>query len=329
MNTMNEIKVVCPNCGEEFVANVNGELPVTKAQKRIAALKAAGVDVTGLFAMQTGNIAALDNGIISVVPDDDPIFDAIMNSGTIPDRRLFRRWVMAQMFHMLASGDFTKKLRNKGYIYQWKMIEDELKTQMKLKRDDIENYNERHAWFNKSVLLHMCRDYQYFLRKRIEYLTKYKTRKCKGLKYIRIAGGDTFVDDVYVKVMKPIGVAVERIYNCDDNNAAGLYDAYMHFKSVFAKIPECSVKMSASFIDAYKGVGAYYTMKNMILFHDCVFKNNAKQKISTSESMDYLQSMSESYADTGEGWRLFGLMKKLIQDNDIDIEQKMAEWRKR
>lgn len=346
---MKETKVVCPKCGTEFeipeheyasagivIGKDSGmgtivlkaaDSPVTKAQKRLETLKKAGVDVSSLFAMQTGDIARFDNGIVSVLPDDDPIFQAIMDGGTIPDRHLFRRWVMAQMFHLLV-GNFTNNLRAKGYDYQWHVIEDELRVQRKLFLNDKENFSERNVWFNKSVVAAMCKYYSECLDRRINRLKK-RPKKCKGVPYIRIAGKNIFLSDIWARVTSPIHHAVISI-ECA-KTPADLYDAFLKFKRAYIKINHMS--MDTSFIDAYKGVGAYYTMKNMILFHSCLFRNDSGKRrgcwMSKEASMQYLCNKTAEYSKSGEGWRLFGVMKKLIADNNIDIQKKMAEWRKK
>lgn len=346
---MKETKIVCPKCGTEFeipeheyasagivigkdsglgtIVLKEADTPVTKAQKRLETLKKAGVDVSSLFAMQTGDIARLDNGVMSVVPDDDPIFQAIMDGGTIPDRHLFRRWVMAQMFHLLV-GNFTDNLRAKGYDYQWRVIEDELRVQKKLFLNDKENFSERNAWFDKSVVVAMCSHYSKCLERHINYLKK-KPKKCKGVPYIRIAGKNVFLSDIWSKVACPINRAVSDIEYA--KTPADLYYAYLKFKRVYIKVK--GMRMSASFIDAYKGVGAYYTMKNMILFHSCLFRTDSGKRrgcwMSKEASIQYLCNKAAEYSKSDEGWRLFGVMRKLIADNNIDIQKKMAEWRKK
>lgn len=69
-----------------------------------------------------------------MLDDSDPIFDQITSQGTVPNRRLFRRWVMAQMFHMMSETAYrskeplgvTEMIHQFGYEYQWKMLMDEL-----------------------------------------------------------------------------------------------------------------------------------------------------------------------------------------------------------
>ena len=343
---MKETKVVCPKCGTEFeipeheyasagmvigkdsglgtvVLKAAGEAPLTKAQKRMEALKAAGVDTSSLFAMQTGDIARLDNGVLSVVPEDDPIYSAIINGGTIPDRHLFRRWVMSQMFHLLI-GDFTKNLRRKGYEYQWHMIENELKVQTKLFATDKENFAERNKWFNQRVVTELCEEYLHQLKKRLNYLKENKTHKCKNVPYIKFGGKNIFVSDLYSKVIVPVERAIEKVKYA--TTPVKLYMAYAKFKQAYVRMNH--LKMDTTFIDAYKGVGAYYTMKNLVLFHGCNFVDKDGKKLSQLESMKYLGKKADQYAADSEGWRLFGVMKKLLQDNNVDIQKKINSWRK-
>ncbi len=135
------------------------QLPKT-AHERIEALRSVGVDVSCLFAMQGANggdyVASNKNGKLSILDDNDPIFDYILEKGTVPNRRLFRRFVMAQMFHMLSYKDYgawspvgvTEMIHRFGFEYQWKMLLDELRAQMKMERNDPENFADRNRWFN-------------------------------------------------------------------------------------------------------------------------------------------------------------------------------------
>ena len=132
-NTVNETKIVCPQCGAEFAIPEHEHLSIgiaigkdsglgivcpavvgqssepiakpksqMKAEAKLAALKDAGVDVANLFAMKgtTGEemIVRLQNGAISPVDEADPIFNASKTRGTVPNRRLFRRWITLRYF---------------------------------------------------------------------------------------------------------------------------------------------------------------------------------------------------------------------------------------
>lgn len=370
-----ETKIVCPQCGAEFaipehermafatVVRKDSNLGVIhptvvgqqtsssttnttsnnhsiskrmKASEKLAALAAAGVDVSNLFSMAglTGKetIARIENGTLVAVPDDDPVFAAIMNNGHIPNNRLFRRWVMAQVFHMMTyksdkygPNGFTAALNAKGFKYSWKMIVDEFRIQSKLEKKDPENFVERNRWFNKLIALEMCDYYILELNKHIVYLKRERVKYCKGVPYIRLRGRNVFFSDVNSKVFRPLLKTYVSIKKA--NNATTLYHGVEKF---FHEIQrywyDFSIPVSPAFKDAYKGAGAYFTMKNLILFHKASFKNGCI-KLGEKKSMAMLESKAEEYKT--EGWRLFGVLKKLIDDNNIDIVKKMREWKKK
>ena len=78
------------------------------------------------------------------------------------------------MFHMLRDMDkngrkFNKVLQNKGYEYQWRMLENELYAQMKMcDHKDYENAKARYRWFNGYVAYDMAIDYINKLRSYID-----------------------------------------------------------------------------------------------------------------------------------------------------------------
>lgn len=93
------------------------------AAARIAALKAAGVDTSNYFPMGEEMVIKVVDGVPEQVADDDPIFCKIAEGGYINHYKLFRRWVMAQMFrtlrYMKGSGrNFNETLQLTGYEYQ-------------------------------------------------------------------------------------------------------------------------------------------------------------------------------------------------------------------
>lgn len=305
-----------------------------KAEAKIEALRKAGVNVDNLFSMKGAagqeTIARLENGKLTIVPDDDPIFAAIIKRGTVPNRRLFRRWVMAQMFHMLTykayyghGKGFIDALEAKGYKYQWKMVLEEMRVQAKLAKSDPENFVLRNRWFNAERIVVMCDDY---VKELINYVGQLRERHCKGVPYVKLSGMNIFKADLATKVYGELNKAIVAIRYAKNPDALyyavqRFYNLAKHFRMV-GNIP-----MSQAFKDAYKGAGAYFTMKNLILFHGASFKNGCI-KLGQKKSLAHLEAKAEEYGATKEGWRLFGVMKKLIADAGINIEQKMAEWRK-
>ncbi len=232
-----ETKMLCPKCGAkpeiakgDFTAVIaivgkglglevtatehspSTKLPKT-AQERIDALRSAGVDVNNLFAMKGANggeyIGSNKDGVLSMLDDNDPIFSHIIEQGTVPNRRLFRRWVMAQMFHMMSYTPHRSKepvgvtnmIHRLGYDYQWKMLMDELYAQMKMSERDAVNFTDRNRWFNTDVVMAMANDYIVQLKERVNNLN---VKKCKGVPYKRINSQNIFVSDLQSKLYNPL-----------------------------------------------------------------------------------------------------------------------------
>ena len=360
-NMKKETKVLCPRCGTEFatpqkeftaVATVIGKdsglgiiypavaaqsapvKPCKTAQERIDALRDAGVDVNNLFAMKGANggeyIASNKDGRLAILDDNDPIFGHILSQGTVPNYRLFRRWVMGQMFHMLSYTDFrskepvgvTEMIHRLGYEYQWKMLLNELHAQMKMEGRDAVNFADRNRWFNTEVVVAMAEDYITQLKKRVENL---KERKCKGIPYKRINNRNIFVSDLQAKLFTPLLMAIMRIKQA--KNATQFYNAAKKFNDMRIRMPH-DTPQSRAWVDAYKGSGAFFTMQNLIRFPEFTAINDAGTRLDKYQSFAFLSEKAEMYKN-GEGWRLLAVLKKMLNDNNIDIKKKMSEWRKK
>lgn len=354
---MKETKVICPNCGAEIAiannehivknATVIGKdsglgtvaLPLAKkgnkAEDRLEALKAAGIDTSNLFAMRSAKgdemLVKQENGHLHIIDDDDPMFRVIYSGGTIPERSLFRRWVMSQMFHMLAATDYrghyrigyTEALHRKGYEYQWKMTEEELRVQARLHVNDIENFELRNRWFNRAVADHLCATY---IQELEAYLKKLQVRKCKGVPYVRVKGKNIFVEDLRVKIINPLRMA--RASMTVAKTPQNLWMAFHKFNALRVQLPWCT-KQDTEWVNAFKGSGAYFTMKNLILFHGCKVKGDNGMFYSQIPSLSILEHRAEEYSKDRDGWRMLAMLKKFLDDNNVDIEAKMREWRKK
>ena len=347
----NETKVVCPVCGSEFAIGehehtVKNAVAIGKdsglgtvylpVSKRAEALNAAGVGTKKYFAMNAldGSECLMtydEDGRPVPVNEDDPIIRQIIGAGTVPNKNLFRRWVMSQVFRGLSEKHwrtgrpigFTEWMKNHGYEYTWKMLIEELHAQAKMYGKDAENFAARNRWFNKDVAVAMAED---FIEQLNEVALKQKTRNCKGTPYIRVKGfgKGVFVADIDKKLIQPLRTALPAIKGC--KTAEGLEIAVRNFwNHAYGKEWMWHYSQCAAWKDAYKGAGAYFTMQNLLRFHGCTFpKDNDFYKRGLS-GLKMLDDAANAYAD-GEGWRLFGLMKQMIEENGIDIEAKRKEW---
>ena len=354
-------KVLCSQCGAEFaiaekefttVATVVGQdsglgvvypavvgqdMPAKSSktvQERIDTLRNAGVDVSCLFAIQGANggdyIASNKGGRLVILDDNDPIFDQIMAQGTVHSPNLFRRWVMAKMFYMMSYTPYrhkepvgvTSMIHRLGYEYQWKMLMNELNAQKKMESRDPVNFADRNRWFNADVVSMMAEDYIVQLRNRVNNL---KEKKCKGVPYKRINSRNIFLSDLQAKLYSPFFVAAARIKQA--KNISQLYNATQKFNDMRIKMSH-DTPQSRAWIDAYKGSGAFFTMQNLIRFHNCIAINDDGKRLDKYQSLAFISTKAEMYKNE-EGWRLLAVLKKMLDDNNINIKKKMAEWRRK
>lgn len=317
----------------------------TKAQMRLEALKAAGVDVSKYFPLGDDQLIKIENGAAVPVDMDDATIDAvgkkIVEGGYVSNWKLFRRWVMSQMFHMLRQMEtdkltFNEVLQRKGYEYQWRMLENELYAQVKMsEHGDLDNVGSRNRWFNGDVASDMATDYISKLRKYVDDNLIYNVKKdkdgnekktykhtCKGNPYVRLQNKDIFVSDLEKKVYTPLREIANEMAAVPTYKQ--LYDAVHKFNKN-RKHLAWDTKQSDAFISAYKGSGAYYTMRNLIMFHGARFLKGGR-KMSEVNSLKELESKAKLYDE--EGWRMLGVLKQLIKESGIDIQGKMDEWKK-
>lgn len=315
----------------------------TKAQMRLEALKAAGVDVSKYFPLGNDQLIKIENGAAVPVDMDDATIDAvgkkIVEGGYVNNWKLFRRWVMSQMFHMLRDMEkddksFNEVLQHKGYEYQWRMLENELYAQVKMsEHGDFDNVGSRSRWFSGDVASNMATDYISKLRKYVDDNLIWKKDKdgkktksfkhtCKGNPYVRLQNKDIFVSDLEKKVYTPLREIANEMAAVPTYKQ--LYDAVHKFNKK-RKHLAWDTKQSDAFINAYKGSGSYYTMRNLIMFHGARFWKNGR-KMSEANSLKELESKAKLYDE--QGWRMLGVLKQLIIENDIDIQGKIDEWHK-
>lgn len=335
-----ETKVVCPVCGSEFAIgehehNVKNGIAIGKdsglgtvflpVSKRGEALKAAGVDTSKYFSIHLPSggeqlMKMSDEGVPVAVTADDPIMAAIVKQGTVPNRSLFRRWVMSQVFHGLqCSGGFSKWLKRHGYQYQWEMLLEELRVQSKLYGKDSENFEARNRWFNRELAVTMAHDY---IRQLRDDANGRPQHKCKGVPYVTVDHTHYFVSDIEKKLVRPVARLIWAIQEA--RTPLALYNAVRSFWHAAPVSSHC-YNQCAEWKDSYKGMGAYATMENLLRFHGCKFPTANDFYSPSLTGLQMLENAAISYHN-GNGWRLFGLMKSMLEYNGVDIKAKQAEW---
>ena len=149
---------------------------------------------------------------------------------------------------------------------------------------------------------------------------KLHNKNCKGVPYKRIKGRDVFVEDLQKKIYSPFEREINRLKYASNYNE--MYRIVRSFMSDMIHLPYDTPK-SKAWIDAYKGEGAFYTLKNLVMFHNCGIKVDKFDIKLGMDAVTFLNDKLNEYQ--GEGWRMFALMKKVIDDNNFDFNKRMAE----
>lgn len=294
--------------------------------ERMERLNAMGINTGKYFTV------ALDNGTqVHLIIDengnpkkvDDVIANQIIEDGYVRNTKLHRRFVMAQMFQALNYVSWDRKregynewLKRFGIKYQFEMMLEEIRVLGKLEERDMETFFERSNFFTKEVITKTMADYIEKLKASIEIK---KTYKCKGIPYKKVAGRDIFVDDLDKKIYAPMRMDINRVKIARNYNE--IYKFVKDFMNKMITVPYYTTK-SKDWVDAYKGEGAFYTLKNLVMFHGCGIMVGYNMVYGT-EAVKVLNERLYEYK--GEGWRMFALMKKVITDNNFDFKKRMSE----
>ena len=294
--------------------------------ERMEKLNAMGINTGKYFtvALENGTQVHLiidENGNPQKV--DDVICNQIIEDGYVRNTKLHRRFVMAQMFEALnyVSWDrertgYNEWLKMFGIKYQFEMMLEEIRVLGKLEERDWETFKERSNFFTKEVVVETMADY---ISKLKEHIDSNKTYKCKGVPYKKVKGKDIFVEDLDKKIYAPMRSDIYKVKIARNYNE--IYRTLKSFMNKMITVPYTTTKCK-DWVDAYKGEGAFYTLKNLVMFHGCGIKVGYNM-VYGIEAVNILNERLYEYK--GEGWRMFALMKKVIADNNFDFHKRMNE----
>ena len=297
-----------------------------KKNERMEKLNAMGINTGKYFTV------SLDNGTqIHLIIDEngnpvkvnDPIHNQIIEDGYVRNTKLHRRFVMAQMFQGLNYKSWNGReegynawLKRHNIKYAFNMMLEEIRVLSKLEMRDEETFIERSSFFTKEVIAKTMEDYMAELKGHID---AQRTYMCKGVPYKKVKGKDIFVVDLDKKIYAPMRWDIAKVGRA--RNYIEIYKIVSDFTNKMISVPYNTPK-SKAWIDAYKGEGAFYTLKNLVMFHDCGIDIDGTMVYGLA-AVSYLNRRLKEYQ--GEEWRMFALMKKVIADNNFDFKARMSE----
>lgn len=311
MKNRDLLHIICPRCGCEMESGDGKDAVADNIAPGVYALKAKenGLDFSKFVAMTTPqqryeemlnpeHKPVVEVGVPMFGDDVAAIRESIKEDGYVKNTKGHRRFITAQMFRMLNhKGGYTAALNNLPYGYQWDMLmggkydgASELKTIAHLEKADKEAFEERTMFFNKDVIIAMLDDYK-------------RELICRSFTY----------DALRVDIVKD---ALNKAHDYAD-----IYLIMLEwYKSYYRKLPTHTAK-SKVWVDAYKGSGAYYTLMNLVKYHDC-FVPADYSKPATMIRGEFAVKFLKDVARRSRGWELLGLLKETIKLNDF-----MPNWR--
>lgn len=279
----------------------------------------------------------------------DDIEKSIRKDGYIPSQHLWRRWIMAQMLrHYRGATESSPKeafdkyfVSGKPYRYAWTTALRELKALSHMSGEELA---KRERFFNLEVIKDMAMDYKkhfwnYFFKLKVQTKerfkghkdqTKYQFRKVPYFGEVYAAHRDASYKKksakyyTQLKLQELIDTAVDDINNTD--NYKNMIKAVTRFIKTCPV--NCSLPKPQVWKNAFKGAGAYYTMDNMIKFHDCVFYKDIlnQEPLTRDESLQKLEESTDLFSGQKfKYYKLYAIMCQFIKDNEFDFDKRLAE----
>ena len=257
---------------------------VTKESKvdvRMAALKAAGINVDKLGELMNGNSSLKD-----IFSEDDPILSEIGKGGFINNPELFRRWICAQNFRLLKDPHgWTYAVRK---TYDTKYVYNQSKRELKL----------------LCKLIKKCPN---DIRLRFFTLEDLQTIFCELMDYNEWY---CYRNDEEKKKKLKMAIKSTRTY-------INLYDIVHSINWRFRY--DCTFKPKA-WLNCFKGAGAYYTLQNVIRTHGLILPacNNMEESL---EVVDKLFNSITSYKPNERRWDIMlSVLTRAVDERNFELK---------
>ena len=240
---------------------------------------------------------------------------ANVEQGTV-SHKTFRRWVLAQTWKMLNEPVYDPKDRtckpgwerymrlNYDYKYQFTMLLDELKVLEKMKKRNChsEEYAIRKLFFTKDVVLATC---------------KHALNTAKKNSYGYNAYFKNAIDNKFEEANRAYTV-IWHSFNDDYHIMAVMLEKFIN--TGILNYISCRERKCQQWKDAYKAAGAYYSLQNMILYHDCDLA-----ECKNSDSYKTLNEITRELSTRGELWKLYYWLLDTIECNHFDLVKSITK----
>lgn len=213
--------------------------------------------------------------------NNDPVEQQINDDGYVWQPRLWRRHVMSQMFRLLH--------RKQGLPISEKNYDDLV--------------SRRGCTYTWRMLTEELRAQSLLFRDDPEQFAERN-------RWFNRAVVDDMAQNLVSQGVEAGSKILNNLSTANDPNALLAAVKPMEWKYVPSR------QKSFAWLDAYKGAGAYFTMKNLILFHKCTVHLDGGQVLDRDASVAYIRDLNNNPAVNGQ--QMFAVMMRLINDNNFD-----------
>jgi len=294
-----------------------------KNQLKAEALRKQGVNpnqYVSLGDLQTVLSSILDNhsnsqSKISYMPfaKKSKFYNQIMSDGNIFNPYLHRRFLPVQYLKMM---NYRRGRRTLGYnaclreCYSFQYSIDYTRKEAKkiafLEWNDPRSFYERSKFFSIEKIKLIIDDY---VKKAILHIENLPTKNIQDVTVKIIKGrGRVEIGSSLEELIDDLKAFSRQVNRC--NNYKKLSQTLESFDYV---VLPYETRKSKDFIDVFKGAGAYYTIKHLIMFEGCSFKG-AFESNATNKLKSFLRQELEGYV-------YHAMLKELLDDNYIDIKK--------
>lgn len=310
-----------------------------KANERMHVLANNGIDTSKFFqitldkdAVRKGIVLKLDGDTLtaSLADEADELRKAIRSGGTVACTKLYRRWICAQMLRIqseIGRGKWKTiedYMRNFNFEYMRDVIADEVKALIRINKDrDHDTYNERNVFFSIRTIYEIYNQWESNLRYEIDNAKVHIQNRNKWgaeqKEYITIGNRHFYLDEARFDVSELSRLLSILIH---DNNYVTAKEITEKMNAILEKYNNGRTEIYSvptAFMDAYKASGAYYTLKNLVLFHNCYLTNyRTRELLLGTEAFEYLKTYLNGVC-CGRGYQLYALMKQCLKDNNVQL----------
>lgn len=287
-------------------------------KNRMETLRNAGIDTGRYFTLVTNEDMPKGTKFnIEVDKAYGEIAQEIKENGYVKNSRLHRRFITAQYFRMLNNpSGWHGALKNYDFNYTISMMTEEVRVLSILQKKDIVVFNERASFFTVPVVKEVLADYVIAV---INYLEKQPIKHCKGRPYVYVKSyGNCFIDEVEAKILTPIKVLVDMCKKCD--NYKELYEVLCMLSKVMIKLPYDTPK-SKAWVNAFQGSGAYYSLRNLVMYHNVTLITEDNIKYEGDLAAYALKELLGEY----KGYQFNALLKRTIEYNNFDFKKNISK----